>query len=354
MAKKKQQEPTGPGTFMILTLVFFVLATVILGVTTYLGFEGQGKLEESAKAAAEKEKAAVANASENLTRLNMIRIAVGTDTPQNREDFAGGSKTNAAAVLEELKLLTDKLGGAALPGGRNVFNWPPDAPGPSQTIPQIAKVWAKMYQDAETRFKTEQAAHKKTLDAKIAADQRAEDQKKVFDQEVAKLSEQIKNKINAMDVAFAALKTEADKKGLDFKRQADEWAEAKAKIEEGLRLKDQQHAVDLGAIARLTNPDPSDLGERYTKLNLAKLSERMGTVTDKHDTFVNISFSARIQLVPGQTFVVLPRDRSLVEVIEREKALETHNREFKSLRAREAFANLRLAFSSCSIFLKVR
>lgn len=339
MAKRKPQEPTGPGTFMILTLVFFVLATVILGVTTYLGFEGQGKLEEAAKAAADKEKAAKANSDENVTRLYVNRISAGTDTPQVREELAGASKANAAAVLDEIKLLTDKLGAAALPGGRNAFAWKQDNPSPDKTIPQIAKEWAKMYQDAETRFKTEQAAHKKTQDAKIAADQRADDQKKTFDAEVAKLSEQIKNKITAMDTAFAALKTEADKKGLDFKKQADEWAEAKAKIEETVRLQIQQNEVLKGANQRLKNPDPSDLARRFDELNLAKLSERMGTVSDKNGPFVNIQFHATLQLVPGQTFVVLPRDKSLVEVIEREKVLEQQNREFKSLRAREAFAD---------------
>src|SRR5262245_41906093 len=54
MAKRKAQEPTGPGTAMILVLVFFVLATLILGVTTYLGFEGQSELQKQAKDAQDK------------------------------------------------------------------------------------------------------------------------------------------------------------------------------------------------------------------------------------------------------------------------------------------------------------
>ena len=44
--QEKTKEPTGPGTFMILTLVFFVLAAAILGVTTYLGFNGQKEWED--------------------------------------------------------------------------------------------------------------------------------------------------------------------------------------------------------------------------------------------------------------------------------------------------------------------
>ena len=43
MAKKKD----GPGTGLIITLVFFVLATLILGITTYMGITGQEELTES-------------------------------------------------------------------------------------------------------------------------------------------------------------------------------------------------------------------------------------------------------------------------------------------------------------------
>lgn len=42
---------------LIITLIFFILATIILGVTTYLGFDGQGELKKEADAAkAEKAK----------------------------------------------------------------------------------------------------------------------------------------------------------------------------------------------------------------------------------------------------------------------------------------------------------
>ena len=55
MAKKKQE--SGPGVFMILALVFFVLTSIILGVTTYLGFKDADAAEKLAKEAVEKAKA---------------------------------------------------------------------------------------------------------------------------------------------------------------------------------------------------------------------------------------------------------------------------------------------------------
>jgi hypothetical protein len=67
----------------------------------------------------------------------------------------------------------------------------------------------------------------------------------------------------------------------------------------------------------------------------------MGTITDKDQNgrFVNLQFSTRIQLLPGQTFVAIPSNRSLTEVLDREKALEKVHHERISLGPREPFAD---------------
>src|SRR5688572_17723133 len=101
MAKKKAE--SGPGTFMILALVFFVLTSAILGVTTYLGFEGQAALETKTKEATEAKTKLEARVSEETARRNVLRIASGVDEPQDREDLRGAAKSNAAAILEEHK-----------------------------------------------------------------------------------------------------------------------------------------------------------------------------------------------------------------------------------------------------------
>jgi len=353
MAKRKVvQEPTGPGTGMILVLVFFVLASLILGITTYLGFDGQAEFKKQAEDAQAKEKAAKTNADEQLTRLNTNRVAMGTATPTNLEELSGAARGNAAAFLDEHRLITEKLGQARLPGGRNEFNWPlvqdiaaggdgssKPAPAPNKTIPQIAITWAKMAQDMKTKYDNEVAAHQKTLADKIAADKRADDQKKTFDDDVAKLTAQIAKKIQDMDAAFLALKTEADKKGLDFKKTMDQWAEDKTKLEEVVRSRENEIKVREGRIKRLENPEASDLLVKLDKLRYEKLAEKLGTVQSKNGTMVNVSFAASVSLVPGQTFIVLPQTGSLVEVIEKEKELEKHHHTFKSLDAREPFTD---------------
>ena len=276
---------------------------------------------------------------------------MGTDTPQNREELSGSVRANAAAALDEHKQIVDKLGPSAFPA-RNDFTWPliadvaaggdgtsKPAPAPNKTIPQIARAWAKMFQDMKVKYDTEVAAHKKTQDSKVAADKRADDQKTTFDQDVAKLTQQIKDKIATMDLEFQNLKVEADKKGLDFKKIMDQWAEEKARIEEVVRNRENELKVKVELIDRLRSGDGSSLLDRLEKLNPAKMAERIGKITDKNGTFVNVQFATKVHLVPGQTFVVLPSNGSLVEVIEREKRLEKTHHEFKSLDARDPFAD---------------
>jgi hypothetical protein len=156
---------------------------------------------------------------------------------------------------------------------------------------------------------------------------------------VAKLTQQIKDKIAAMDLAFQNLKVEADKKGLDFKKTMDVWAEEKVRLEETVRNREQENQVVKGQRDRALNPDISTLEQQLKNWNPAKMAERMGTVTNKDGTFVNIQFANKVALVPGQTFVVLPSSGSLVEVIEREKALEKRHHEYKSNDAREPFSD---------------
>src|SRR5262245_77221 len=340
MAKKKPE--SGSGTFMIIALVFFVLASAVLGVTTYLGFSEQGELVKQKEEAEKKEKAAKAQADEQIARRNVLRIGVGIDDPQDREDLRGAAKANEAAVLDEYKRVTDKLGGAAMPGGRNQFTWGlagnEPAPAPNKSILQITGMWASAARDAEQRYKTEQVAHGKTQEAKAAADKRAEDQKASFDQQVADLTKQMKEKTDAMDKAFLALKDAADQKGKDFRKAMDEWAQAKVNLDELVLAGKAQNQVLKDRLHRAENADPSDLMARLNRADPAKIAERMGTVQSKSGQFVNIDFNERrIHLLPQQAFIVIASNTSLTEVLEREKALEKKHTEFTSNDAREAF-----------------
>jgi cell division protein FtsB len=354
MAKKTQ--PAGPGVGMIVTLVFFVLASVILGVTTWLGFDGQKQLEDEAKKANEAKKNAETRVAEETTRRNIERIANGVEDPENREDLIGASKSHASVMLEEYTRLTNKLGAAGtLPGNKkDGFYWQlvvdaaaggadgekKPAAGPAKTIPQIAKQWYQIANDFKSKYEAEVNARKKAEAEKTAADKRADDQKDAFDAEVTRLGKEVKDKINAMDVAFQDLKKEADKKGLDFKNFQDTWSNERVKLEDALADEKKKLAAKIEQFRREMNNADSDLLNRFKNLDPVKIAERMGRITDQNGEFVTIRFDAKLGLVPGQSFVVIPSNGSLIQVIEKEKELEKKHHTYSSyLTAREPFSD---------------
>ena len=78
MAKKKTD---GSNLGLIITLVFFVLTTVILGVTTYMGYSEQGE-KETAKKKAEQEKGVAENdAKWNRMKSRVLTRWIGKDIP---------------------------------------------------------------------------------------------------------------------------------------------------------------------------------------------------------------------------------------------------------------------------------
>ena len=343
MAKRKEE--SGPGTFMILVLVFFVLASLILGVTTYLGYKGQEDLENQTKTAKEEAKKAQDNAAEQTLRRDALRIAVGVEDPDNRQELAGAPQGQMANVLDEIKRLTDKLGAAGtLPGGKNDgFVWQAGEGGPAvaprKTIPQIAKEWEKLAKDAEARYQAALRAQKTAEGNAQALQAQKEKDKEAFDAAVKALNDKMEAKIKAMDAAFIALKTTADQKGIEFKKVEDEWANAKAQLEDQLSNIKNDLTAERQRRQRAENPDPSDIEARWKNLNIARMAERMGTITDKSGTFVNLQFTTKIVLLPGQTFVVIPANRSLTEVLDREKSLEKVHHERVSLGPREPFTD---------------
>lgn len=343
MAKKKAE--SGPGTFMILVLVFFILSTLILGVTTYLGFDGQAELEAKAKEAADKQKAAEAQAAEQLLRRNVDRVILGIETPENRQELAGAPQGLVATIVDEIRLAKEKLGAAGALPGQRPFDIPAGggegAPPvtPTKTVPQIAKEWYRIAQDYKSKFEAEERA-RKTADMKAQAEQaQKEADKKAFDASVDALNKQMAAKIQAMDDAFKKLKADADLAGINFKKTEDQWAEDKAKLDELAQVLKNEIKNLKDRLVQAENPDPSDIEARWKHMNPARMAESMGTITAKSDQFVTIQFGKRLVLIPGQTFVVVPANRSLAEVLEREKALEKRHHERVSLGARDPFAD---------------
>ncbi len=223
------------------------------------------------------------------------------------------------------------------------------APAPNKTIPAIAKEWAKLYQDMKSQKDAAVDARKKAELAAQSAQDGKDKAEETFTQKLADLSKQVKDKTDAMDKAFAALKTEAEKAGLNFKKQADEWAAAKSSLDETVNVKNLEIKSLKDKNANLQNPDASDIEFKFRHFDLAKTAERMGTITARTEKFVTLNFAKPMNLVPGQTFVVISPVGSLVEVIDREKALEKHHTEVLSLGPRDPFSGNELVKGTVEI-----
>ena len=174
---------------------------------------------------------------------------------------------------------------------------------------------------------------KKAEDAKAAADLRADEQKTTFDKDVAALNKQMKDKIAAMDDGVPAPEDRGRQEGRSTSRRSrTPGPRRRPSWRRSWQDRAERTEVLEGAAATApANEDRSDFWTGSRTCDLAKLAERMGKVIDKTGTFVNVRFAHRIDPGPGQTFVVIPPTGSLVEVIEREKALEKRHHEFTSL-----------------------
>src|SRR5262245_39811247 len=208
MAKRKEE--AGPGTFMILVLVFFILASLILGVTTYLGFNGQAELEGQAKAAKDEQKKAADNAAEQTLRRNVCRAALGTETPENRQELAGTPQPMVPHVLDEIKSIKEKVGAAgALPGPKGVFDIPvaggaeggAPAVAPTKNLPQIAKEWYKIAEDYKSRAEDAEKKKKNAETSAQATQAQREKDEEAFKAAVKNLNDAMAAKIKNMDEA---------------------------------------------------------------------------------------------------------------------------------------------------------
>jgi hypothetical protein len=328
---------------MIVTLVFFVLATLILGVTTYMGFDGQTELEGKAKEADDKMKAAQTQSADLMARLAVDRVALGTADEADNSTLSGLSGTPEAAALEEHNKIAGKLGRAGSLPGNAALQWQlvggKIPPSPRVTLPAIVQGWAGQYAAKDAFAKGLETQLKKANDDRAAADQRAQQEKTKYEAALAAATKQITDAIAENEKKFIALKTTADQKGTEFKSTQNTWSEEKAGLMNTLeeeranvkRLKEQ--------LAKALANETSDFEYRFRNMQLEKLDARKGIVAAKDDTFVTLRFDTRLTLVPGQSFIVIPPTGSLVEVIEREKGLEKRHREFQSIRPRDPFTD---------------
>ena len=107
MPPRRQPAPkTESRVGLVVALVFFILTTIILGVTTYMGFDGQKELEGKAKTAQDDVKKANDAERETRAELTAYQVLVGAEQTNRNLAELGGNDT----FVKKARTIVDNFG----------------------------------------------------------------------------------------------------------------------------------------------------------------------------------------------------------------------------------------------------
>ncbi|MFL5329522.1 MAG: hypothetical protein ACJ8C4_11460 [Gemmataceae bacterium] len=227
-------------TGLIVTLIFFVIASLTLGVFTYLGYSGQDQFAQDAKKAKAEAAAAKKAQDEETVRRLVLSIATGNEAPGDQQKLAqlkggaGGVYTATTASLKDKGITWD---GAQ---DRPVATY----------LDQFAKL---------TKERDSAVADKRTAEATLKETRDAFDQQKTtLSTQLAKANDDFKKAQNDI---------------LEVQKKEHEWYAGQiAKIDtESQQLKQEKEARRDDAAAA----DRSQRKASEEKLNLAKQIDQL-------------------------------------------------------------------------------
>jgi len=360
MAKKKKQKKAsggGANIGLILTLIFFVLATFIAGTLAYFGYNEQEQFKNDAKKAADAAKAMEVKYRDERVRKVMLRIALGADTPDDRILLVQELEPLRTPIREEYENMLVRLQKNANipmvpdktdPQKKEVsaFTWrllsmtaqqikdktaetgltqefvdtDPDV-APVMTLPEMITVHKKKAEAALAKLNELETAIK-ALEKQVAENK---DDKttfeKTFNDSLAKIDMEKKQKFTMLDADFQRLaqrhnndgKTAADritKLGADVLAKTDELSGLRDKI---LKLED-----------KIAKYEGDAKGGKANAISVDTLNkeEKKGIIFSKGENgFVTINIGSAKRLKPQVTFLIVSADVSWLALEEKEKTL---------------------------------
>jgi len=319
MAKQQSGETKTP---VIVALVFFVLATITLGVLAYM-FNGDAKTAEAAAATAKKDaETAKTEAGKAKEAMLIAKGIAGTLTEQERTDLQGlrfkedTRKVHAdmlkaiedrakAAISAEAGKFVGKAGGMGL-NEKQVFAWDWPAggeltPAPTKSLVDVAVTNYSQLKLAEGKFNQELAsldqAQKaiQALSAKLDQAQKAIDARtKEIPDEIAKGIKDARDQFEKFKVDFTKL-TETQRKELQGK---DDLLNERAVL-----IKRTQETSER---LRYINDRLDE--EMRAKVDPFQFDKPQGKVIRRTGQIVEIDLGSADNLRPGLTFSVMPTD----------------------------------------------
>ncbi|HEX4590755.1 MAG TPA: hypothetical protein VH120_12535 [Gemmataceae bacterium] len=317
-------------TGLIVTLVIFILATIGLGVGTYMGYGGKAEAEKQAKTAADKEAAEKKKAEEAEARRLALKVALGTADANERARFSSIKNSYGAAIASDVTPLYTQLqtqlnlNAAALPP------WNPGATDqPTKTVVALADDLQKQAGNADAKEKAASEA-RKTAESEF---------KNALEDLQAKLTtaQASLNKANAELVAERQTRAAgSDQKDADIKRLSSEVEQLKLDLAnketdygrqlgklkgevEGSKGVRKQFAEKWGPLlerldqVRQARPELKDLQELHDLLLKALEGQQSivndspkGQIVESKPGQVYINLGSAENVHPGLTFSVLP------------------------------------------------
>ncbi len=335
MAKKQGTGETRLG--MLLTLIFFILATFILGTIAYFGYAEQEKLKADAKKALAAEKALSQEREAEQAAKLVNRIMMGIEQladPQkegsvsDQQTLAGLSSARKQVINDEIKRIEDEFKKIAannpdLAKYLADLTWEISAEGeikarPNKTVPDILR-------ELLAELKKVQGDRDNALTAKTQAEQdlaRVDDAAKkaqeAFNANIQKLQAEVKKANDDKTVAEVQLSKARDEasdwknkyekarqgtileKDEKIKKLEDQVAQLKDTITSLRQTSRSLEKIDLGSLMQLVKQDLSYMGE--AKGEVIRRDQGIGGEAG----IVTINRGRADFLKPGVEFAVFP------------------------------------------------
>jgi hypothetical protein len=351
MAKKKSG---GTSLGLILTLIFFILATFISGTVAYFGYADQQQFKDD-KAKAEKEKTTMETKwRQERVRKILLRIALGIEAPNKKENEEDSDNDRFVLVSEMdnfrpqikeeydrlLRTLEDKLPD----GAKDSFKWKlltmtkkelddklgdakavaadPDV-APAKTLPMLIEI----YKNEATKAKV---AQKGAEDKARLADDRANkaeeskgDEKKVFDAELARIRAENNDLRAKIKDAYDKYVIKHNNDGKDAADKAKKYGDERNERDDQIvKLNDQIKALQQ----KIDVLDRSSAGggrSNAVNIDFVNLEERKGLIVSRDDSgFVTLNVGSSKHVKPQITFLVISSEVSWLALLEREESLK--------------------------------
>ena len=301
-SKSGKREPSA-SMFQILTLVFFILTTLVLGALAWIGYSDQKQYQDAAQAATKKESEMKLSRNEERARKVILRVALGIATEDDLKEFAGIEPSLVEKQRDELARINKGIGDYAAFPVKFRWNVAGDgpAPAPDQPVLGIIAEYAQVARAADDRIKAASAKAAADQAALAAANAKATADKASFDAEIAKQKAYTEAQIQKLAEQAKAQQDAYLAKLSEFEKTLGQSALAAANQNTLLAQIKQEKADAEKLVSKYRRQDESRLVVDGLKLDPKKgVIERVSG----DDVYLNIGSAQNLR--KGIKFSVLP------------------------------------------------